>query len=416
VPQVQLDVRARRMLVADWFAHLARASGMTFSQQGTSGQAFTMGAPNEFHVTAEFVDAPPFLKFLASDPAQQKAIDALVVMAIGNVERGDLGSAVWYSTDLHEVQFALVPSSWMGSLLQRLGNQTRIVGWRRLGSSILLEFTERLEEGQEGKDRLLAPPAVVRVHIAAPGPMAGHFSSHVAYGVVETVAAICTFALGRPVSLPAVVFPSKDEALAELAQRHTDSDILTLAREHVGLDIFSPVAGPGGLELFRRAQAALITFDAAVHQQRDSVSCVLYVVAAECLTPPNTEWRRSKLTKRFVEFFDELMPDQLDTIVAHGNFEEVFGMRRGTRKARSLRRDLLERIYDYRSGQLHEGLAPSYQGFATGSDMRNEVRRGLLADFAEGAILRYLAAPRSSLVGHPAFEPTNNAGCQSGAA
>jgi hypothetical protein len=134
------------------------------------------------------------------------------------------------------------------------------------------------------------------------------------------------------------------------------------------------------------------------------------------LTTPNTEWRHAKLTKRFIEFFDELMPDQLDTIVAHGNFEDAFALRRGNRTARSLRRALLDRIYDYRSGQLHEGLTPSYQGFAMGSDMRNEVRRGLFADFAEGAILCYLAAPRSSLVGHPGFEPRDNANCGSGAA
>jgi hypothetical protein len=382
---------------------------MNFSQHGTSGQAFTIGAPNDFHVTAQFVETPPFLKFVASDPARQNAIDQLVPMAVAKVEGGDFGSGVWYSTELHEIQFTLASSSWVGSLFQRLGNQTRMVGWRRLGPSILLEFTEVPDQDGEGKQRLLAPPAVVHVHIAAPGPTPGHFSSHVAHGVVETVAAICTFALGRPVSLPPTLFPSKDEALAALTERRADHGILTLARKHVGLDIFGPLALPGGLELFRRARSALITYDAAVQQQRDSVACILYVVAAECLTTPNTEWRHSKLTKRFIEFFDELMPDQLDTIVAHGNFEDAFALRRGTRTPRSLRRALLDRIYDYRSGRLHEGLTPSYQGLAMGSDMRNEVRRGLFADFAEGAILRYLAAPRASLVGHPGFEPIDNA-------
>jgi hypothetical protein len=153
-----------------------------------------------------------------------------------------------------------------------------------------------------------------------------------------------------------------------------------------------------------------------VQQQRDIVACILYVVAAECLTMPNAEWRHAKLTKRFRESFDELMPQELDTIVAHGNFEEVFDLRRGTRTARALRRELLDRIYDFRSGQLHEGLAPSYQGLDIGSAMRHEVRRGLFADCAEGAILRYLSVPRSSLVGHPAFGPKDTTECQSGAA
>jgi hypothetical protein len=92
------------------------------------------------------------------------------------------------------------------------------------------------------------------------------------------------------------------------------------------------------LELFRRARAALITFDAAVQQAHDSVACILYVVAAECLVMPHTEWRRSKLTKRFIEFLDELMPTELDQIVAHANFEETFGIRRGGRSPRALPR------------------------------------------------------------------------------
>jgi hypothetical protein len=418
VPEIQLDLPGRRKLLADWFAQIARESGINFSQHGTGGQAFTIGAPNDFHVTAHFVDAPPFLKFVASDPARQRDVDRIVPMAVTKVEHGDFGSGVWYSTGLPEIQFTLASSpSWMGSLVQRLGNQTSIVGWRRLGPSILLEFKEILEEGEdEGKQRLLAPPAVVDVHIAAPGPAAGHFSSHVAHSVIETVAAICTFALGRPVSLPPTLFPSKDDAIAKLTERRSDHGILTLARKHIGLDIFSSIAVPGGLDVSRRARSALITYDAAVQQQRDSVACILYVAAAECLTTPNTEWRHSKLTKRFVEFFNELMPDQLDTIVAHGNFEDAFELRRGNRTARSLRRALLDRIYDYRSGQLHEGLTPSYQGFAMGSDMRNEVRRGLFADFSEGAILRYLAAPRSSLVGHPGFELIDSANRASGRA
>jgi hypothetical protein len=37
-------------------------------------------------------------------------------------------------------------------------------------------------------------------------------------------------------------------------------------------------------------------------------------------------------------------------------------------------------------------------------EVGDEISRGLFADFAEGAILRYLAAPRVSLIGHPAFE------------
>ncbi len=400
----QLDRRTWRMLLADWFAHLARESDLDLTQWGTGAQAFTLGLPNGFQVTAHFVEASPFLNFIASDPSRQNLVDAIVPKAVAHVERGDFGGVVWYSTTLPEVEWKLSSPSFMGPLLQRLGSQTRIAGWRRLGANILLEFKEVVPDGSDEKTHVLAPKAVVHVHIAPPGPCVGHFSSHVAHGVLETVGAICTFALGRPVVLPPTIFPSKSEIVPQLQVHRTDHQILVLARKHISLDIVSALATPGGLELFRRARAALITFDAAVRQEHDSVACILYVVAAECLVTPYTEWRRSKLTKRFIEFLDELMPAELDQIVAHGNFEETFGIRRGTRSPRALRHDLLDRIYDYRSGQLHEGLSPTYQGLGVGTDLRSEVRRGLFADFAEGAILRYLAAPRVSLIGHPGLD------------
>jgi hypothetical protein len=113
---------------------------------------------------------------------------------------------------------------------------------------------------------------------------------------------------------------------------------------------------------------------------------------------------RSKLTKRFKEFFDELVSGVLDQIVGHRQFEEVFGVRRSTRTARALRRELLEQMYAYRSGQIHQGLSPGYQPLGVGLDVTNEVRRLLFAKFAEAAILAYLAAPRASLIGHPAFD------------
>lgn len=390
------------MLLADWFARLARESGLDLAEQhGTSGQSFILGVANAFHVTAHFTEASPFLNFIASDPAQQSTVDSIVAQAVGRVERSDFGGPVWYSTELHEDALVLSPVL-MGSFFQRLGSQTRIAGWRRLGPSIILEFIEELADWDPAK-ALFSPKAVVHVRIAAPGPCVGIFSSYVAHGAVETVVSICTFALGRSVALPAAVFPSKSEELPQLATRKNDPEVLTLARKHIPLDIFSLVAIPGGDEVFARSRAALITFDAAVRQERDSVACILYVAAAECLTTPNTNWRATRLTKRFVEFFDELMPTELDQIVAHANFEEAFGIRRGTRTARALRRDLLSDIYDYRSGLLHEGLRPSYSGLGVGLDMSAPIRRGLFADFAEGAMLRYLAAPRVSLIGHPSF-------------
>lgn len=402
--RAELDLKSRRMLLADWFIFLARESGLDFAQQGSGGETFTIGDPRSFHVVAHFKEDAPFLQFVASDASQQKDIDDIAAKAAHHLDRGDFGGVAWYSTELNEVDLELSPFSLMGSLLQRLGSQTRIQGWRRLGNPVLLEFDERIPEDWNKKQQILAPKAIVHAHIAAPGPCPGYFSSRIAHSVVETVGAICTFALGRPVQLPHALFPTDEEDVPELNRRRSDPEILTLARKGTSLDIFNRLIQIAGVEGFQRARAAFITFEAAVRQERDSVASILYVVAAECLTAPYTSWRLRKLTKRFKEFFDDLMPGDLDQIVAHGNFEEAFGIRRGSRTARALRRDLLDRIYGYRSGQLHEGLEPSYAGLSVGSDMASETRRGLLADFAEAAILRYLEAPRVSLVGHPAFD------------
>ena len=241
------------------------------------------------------------------------------------------------------------------------------------------------------------------MHVAVSAPCHGHFSSYVAHAVLEVVAAISTFALGRGVRLPPSIRASRPEKVAELASKRTDPSVLTLARKHVPLDVFSAVAAPGGFEHFSRMRAAFLTFDAALQQQRDSVACMLYVVVAEVLSVPNAAWRDVKLTKRFIEFFRELIPADLDKMICHVNFESVFGIHKGRRSNGALKRELLAQIYDFRSGHVHGGLRPSYTGFGSGLKLSDSIRRSLFADFAEAAILGYLRSPRSSLIGRPCF-------------
>lgn len=406
--QPQLDVRAERMLAADWFRRLAGEAGLPLNQYGTRGEAFTLGTPNEFNVAARFRDQRPYLKFVASDASQQELVDALAQQAFARVACGDFGDIVWHTTSMAASGFQLASPFSMGPFLEQLGSQTRIVGWRRLGRDVLIEFTEDLPADWKDSNALFAPKAVIHVHIAVPAPCHGHFSSHVSHVVLEIVAAICTFAIGRGVQLPPSIFPSKPERIPGLVAKHTDASVLTLARKHVSLDIFSAIGAPGGFDHFARMRAAFLTFDAALQQQRDSVACILYVIVAETLSSPNAAWRGAKLTKRFIEFFRELIPTELDKMIAHGNFETVFEIRRGKRSNGALRRELLARIYDFRSGHVHTGLRPSYRGFASGLESSDDIRRGLFVDFAEAAILGYLQFPRSSLIGHPSFETTKS--------
>jgi hypothetical protein len=405
---LQLDLRARRMFLADWFARLADEAGLQLDQYGSNDEAFTLGPPTGLNVAAKFIEAHPFLQFVSSDPARQDVVDDLALKAVARVNAEDLGDINWYSVSLAAEGFKLASPFSMGSFIQQLGNQTRILGWRRLGSNVLIEFVEELPADWDEKNVLLAPKGIAHVHMAIPAPRAGFLSSHIARGTTETIAAICTFALGRAVALPPTVFPSKPEKVSDLNVRRIDPAILTLARKSVPLDIFSPIGVPGGLQFFERMRAAFLTFDAALHQQHNFVASILYVVTAEAITTPNVNWRDSKLTTRFINFFDELIPADLDTIVAHANFEDAFQIPRGTRTNRSLRRALLDQIYELRSGLVHSGLRPSYQGF--GISVPEDMRRSLLADFAEVAILGYLGSPRSSVVGHPEIGRTENKG------
>ncbi|MEP7298411.1 MAG: hypothetical protein ABI702_19685 [Burkholderiales bacterium] len=408
--RIPLNVNLARMLLADWFIRLGREAGMPFEQYGAGGETFMIGAANAFHVKAQFIPGDPFLKFTCSDAAQQSQIDSIATAAVRRCTAGDLGDIVWHSAPCATRDFQLTT---LGALVERISNQTRITGWRRLGRSVLLEFSEEVPPGWDPLAALFAPKTVIGIHVATRAPCAGHFSSHHAHVAVEIAAAICTFALGRYVSLPSVPFPSRPERLVELAQRQVDPAVGTLARKSYSLDIFADFTWPGTIDHFQRLRAAFLTFDAAIRQEHDSVACILYVVVAECLTTLATSWRGNKLTTRFVRFFDELMPAELDQLVAHNNFEAVFGIRRGTRTSKPLRLEMLAKIYDYRSGHLHSGLRPAYHGFAA-FDGSDSMRRALFADFAEGAILRYLESPRASLIGHPNLEPVGANPCNVG--
>jgi hypothetical protein len=217
-------------------------------------------------------------------------------------------------------------------------------------------------------------------------------------------AATCSFALGRPFERSGFAFDTKTDQWPDLEARFNDSSIGYLARDGVGLDFMGYAPLPGGQEIVDRLETAMITFEAALSERNDGVACILYVVAAESLCVPHLEapWRKEKTTDRFISFYDELMPSELDKIVAHGNFEEIFAIKRGTKKPKTLRRLLLDRIYDFGSGLVHGGLRSTPRThqpflFHGGADLR----RSLFRDVAEKAILGYMQTPRCSTVASP---------------
>lgn len=403
----QLPPAIAQRLLADWFRRLANDDGIPLHSYGISGETITLGAADSFQVIATFVDDFPHLEFRSSQADRQATVDELAKRAIDRVQDVQIGETVWYTAHCVAADHRFAGTSWLGSLIERLGNQTRISGWRRLGNDILIEFIEAPLQVAVNGNVLFAPATEVNVHLSIQAPCQGLYSDPIAHEISEIASAICTLALGRTVDLPPTVFPTEESRALELSQIQRDPAVLTLARKSISLDIFSHVIDPDNLELFLRARSAILTFNAAMSQQSDAIACILYVVAVESLTTPNAEWRTERLTKRFIEFYDELIPEQLNEIVDHGNFETVFGIKRSTRTERALRRELLSNIYGFRSGNLHTGLRPSFRGFFRNLSQSDEIRRGLFSSFAEAAILQFLASPRSSLIGHPNFAPAS---------
>jgi len=394
--------RPLRMLATDWLKRLVAAeSGVEFKQQGTGKDSLTFGVPGQSAVEGRFIDTPPFISFHTDIPALQPLIVALAPTACENARRGVFGDVLWYTTAFNAP--GLTPSftrNMSSYLFEFLTAQTRILGWRRIGLDVLLEFTEEQSQAEDNSSPF-APPAKVAVHLASRGPTHGFFAEDIAHHLTETAAAICAFALGRPVIGSTFVQPAQPEALSELQAKRRDPSVLTLARKSVSLDIFSTVANVPEGDHFRRMRAALRTHNWALAQDNDEVARILYVVAMESLCSPRPSWRIERMSRRFLDFFDDLMPQALDEVVGHANFEEAFQIRRGQRTARALRRDLLRHIYALRSEPVHQGLSAHFYPFGMAHDDSASLQRGFFCDLSERAILAYLQSPRSSLVGHP---------------
>jgi hypothetical protein len=175
-----------------------------------------------------------------------------------------------------------------------------------MGGEILLKFREDVPEGGVQEQAFIAlslPTPIVDVYVAAPGPIHGPFTNPNAHAVAEVVAAICTFALGRPVNLPPTVWLAQDEMLADLESRKTETSILTFARKGKPLEIFH-------LAFLDRhswdhVRGAVLSYDAALRQQREQVAVIL-CVAADCLTNPFQPWKAERLTTRLHQFLQRV--------------------------------------------------------------------------------------------------------------
>jgi hypothetical protein len=288
-----------------------------------------------------------------------------------------------------------------------LGDQRYIAGSRRLADRVLLDFEEAsVQQTASGSEPaaspLIVPNLRITVTIFVPGPAAGSFACDMAAVMFETVGAICAFALGRPVDDPSLAhFPLRDDDAARLRARQRDPSILTLARDSVSLDIFGELVALGGPETLMRARNAFITLHESQRQRNSDISVMLNISAIEALISPSVQhpWRKEKVTRRFREGVLGLCLGAVDELLVHQNMEAAFNFRkRGSQDRR--RKEIIDHIYDLRSLPTHTGIGPSGLSFmAMGGNQA--LRLALLSDLTRAALLSYLQAPRSSLVGHP---------------
>ena len=88
---MQLDMRSRRELLVHWVSELGRQRGLPFHQYRGGPDNFSLGSPNDLHVSANAIDTLPFLRFTASDAKRQREVDELAAEAVRRVESGDFG-------------------------------------------------------------------------------------------------------------------------------------------------------------------------------------------------------------------------------------------------------------------------------------------------------------------------------------
>jgi hypothetical protein len=215
---------------------------------------------------------------------------------------------------------------------------------------------------------------------------------------METVAAICAFASGRPVEYKLPVFPVRtEEELARLKVLRHDPAVLGLARDGISLNIFN-----FPLDTILRLRGSLLAYHAALQQLSPDVAGMLFVTAIEALFSPRAEWRKEKATQRFIKSLIELCPEAIDQIASHANVEEAFSWKRKGGQALQ-RKEMLDAMYESRSDPTHAGLGISNTGVFSGMASPGGMRVALLSDLSRAAILEFLKAPRSSLIGHPMF-------------
>lgn len=394
----QLDDAGSRTLLEAWLARL------TYDELGPASVQSGSGALRELKYVFEG-DRCFAVRIDGShvEIAEYRGVDEetahrIVKESIAKVSAGDFGGHIPYRVDFEVVRFDFFDSM---HFMRRISDRVAVTGARRLSDIVLLDFPETRSE-LNAIEALFAEgePEAIQATIFVEGPIHSEFTLLQVRGVAETVAAICALATGEPLRYVPPMFDLEPDDAAEAEKRRFDPEILGLTRDGISLDIFIQLTQLGDVEAFQRVSGALLAYHAALKQESADVATMLLVTALESLCSQAAPWGRERVTTRFVKFLIDLCPEAIDHLLEHANLEMGFSYRPRGGPARR-RRDLLEHIYDLRSRASHAGLSPSLDGvfgFASSSG----VRVALIAELAQQALLNFIKAPRSSIVGYPA--------------
>ena len=391
----------RKLLLMQWIHKISgqELSTTQFGQSGDQWQFMKYPEGDGFSVSWPSCDIE------VSGATKRDVAEAIVERATVAVCAGELGEETWFSSGFTSE----VPDVFgtPAQFVRNMGDKRVIEGWRRLSDAVLVEFTP---EPVEDPSPLSAPQTNVRVFLKVPGGGSGPFSLKIAADALEFVRLICAFALGRPVSgAVGVVFPAEDEDRLLADERQQDhTNVQTLARNGIPLDPFAHLASLGGAGAALRYRGSLVAFDAAMEQKNPDVATILFVSSIEALLSPGTEWRKERLTARFIKAVLDYNTEAVDAILQHPNMEMALGFRPKGGPSRR-RQDLLGHIYDLRSTPVHAGPAMAL-GLLGAQSQEGQLRVALMSDLAQGVILAFLTAPRSSLVGHPEIWPAGGSG------
>ena len=395
------------LLVSQWALYFAQSRFGT-TQWGISPSSepirrFDFGSPDGPNFSIACDPDKRTWRIVTLDRLPSADIEWILKESLSRADSGDTGSDVAYRASL--ATEAPEPGNARFDLhfMRLIGDQVRIVGLRRLGRYVVLQFNE---EQSDHNNPLLFPRTAITITLYAPGPVAGPLAQKTAITAIQIIAAICTLALGRVIraSTTSVAPVRSEEDIAEARAQQLDTSILTLARDSVPLDIFAELPSRADWEGVARARGALLSYAAALDQATADVATMLFVTTIEALLSPNQPWAQDRVTKRFVEAPQDLCPSAVDDIVNHANAAEAFGIQfRGGQVRR--RRQLLNTIYALRSGPNHTGIRVTDGSTPFQFADPSSIRVALLSDLARNAILAYLTKPMSSLIGHPLIDP-----------